>query len=362
MAKNQLLYAPLEPIIETAFWHKLAQQKINVLKLDNHDLPLKIEINSASLKNSNKIYFNFDSLPSTSLNPHGHVKIENTIEAYKASSKQNLLNLYGQRIFGNLNLETLNSLYNILLYCFIDLKKWHFTYWASQVSVPKKYFDHDITLVGRINLELSSTNYADFLKNSPNFENFCCFCTETNKFSELPELGTQPNDTQIFCFIDSSRYENAVSIIARNFAYFISKSHGLKKFKILALRKNEPESLIFEVQVNSIKTDLQRINFTGWLKNKKTNNLQATMIDLSALMDKKQLAANAADLNLKLMKWRVNPNLDLQKIQQQKALLLGAGTLGSNVARNLIGWGIKHITFVDCGKVSYSNPVRQSLW
>lgn len=26
------------------------------------------------------------------------------------------------------------------------------------------------------------------------------------------------------------------------------------------------------------------------------------------------------------------------------------------------GWGVRHITFVDNGKVSYSNPVRQTLF
>lgn len=30
--------------------------------------------------------------------------------------------------------------------------------------------------------------------------------------------------------------------------------------------------------------------------------------------------------------------------------------------RNLMGWGIKNITFADYGKVSPSNPVRQSLY
>ena len=27
-----------------------------------------------------------------------------------------------------------------------------------------------------------------------------------------------------------------------------------------------------------------------------------------------------------------------------------------------LGWGLRHITFLDCGKVSFSNPVRQSLF
>lgn len=32
------------------------------------------------------------------------------------------------------------------------------------------------------------------------------------------------------------------------------------------------------------------------------------------------------------------------------------------MARVLLGWGIRHITFVDSGRVAYSNPVRQSLY
>ena len=75
-----------------------------------------------------------------------------------------------------------------------------------------------------------------------------------------------------------------------------------------------------------------------------------------------QLGANAVDLNLKLMKWRLQPNIDLEKLQKLKVLLLGSGTLGCNVSRVLIGWGVRSITFVDSGTVSYSNPVRQSLF
>lgn len=49
-----------------------------------------------------------------------------------------------------------------------------------------------------------------------------------------------------------------------------------------------------------------------------------------------RLAEQAVDLNLKLMRWRILPELDLEKIAATKCLLLGAGTLGCYVARALM--------------------------
>ena len=85
-------------------------------------------------------------------------------------------------------------------------------------------------------------------------------------------------------------------------------------------------------------------------------------VNLSPLLSPQHLAAQASDLNLRLMKWRAVPNLDLEKLRSLKVLLLGSGTLGCGVARTLQGWGVRDMTLVDNGRVSYSNPVRQSLF
>uniref|UniRef100_A0A7S1TYZ5 THIF-type NAD/FAD binding fold domain-containing protein n=2 Tax=Phaeomonas parva TaxID=124430 RepID=A0A7S1TYZ5_9STRA len=86
------------------------------------------------------------------------------------------------------------------------------------------------------------------------------------------------------------------------------------------------------------------------------------MANLSNLMDPARLANSSADLNLRLMRWRQYPDLDVDALRQTKVLLLGAGTLGCSIGRLLVGWGFRNIKLLDSGKVSYSNPTRQSLY
>jgi molybdopterin/thiamine biosynthesis adenylyltransferase len=84
--------------------------------------------------------------------------------------------------------------------------------------------------------------------------------------------------------------------------------------------------------------------------------------DLRAVYDPRHIADSAARLNLELMRWRMLPELDLPRIEHTRCLLLGSGTLGCHIARDLLAWGVRHISFVDAGRVSYTNPVRQPLF
>jgi ubiquitin-like modifier-activating enzyme ATG7 len=100
---------------------------------------------------------------------------------------------------------------------------------------------------------------------------------------------------------------------------------------------------------------------TGWERTE-AGKLTSRNVDLSEYMDERKLADQAVDLNLKLIKWRIAPGIDLDVIKNAKCLLLGAGTLGTYVSRTLMGWGVRKITFIDNATVSFSNPVRQPLF
>lgn len=56
------------------------------------------------------------------------------------------------------------------------------------------------------------------------------------------------------------------------------------------------------------------------------------------------------------------PELALPALSKTRVLILGAGTLGTHVARSLLAWGVRSFTFVDSGSVSLTNPLRQPLF
>ncbi|EAL87716.1 putative autophagy ubiquitin-activating enzyme ApgG [Aspergillus fumigatus Af293] len=182
-----------------------------------------------------------------------------------------------------------------------------------------------------------------------------------------------PFEDSFICFADPSNYDDAPGWMLRNLLFLIKQRWGLRRAQILRYRDTRCENGRSMVVTMECKGQLvsrpgsfpETVSgapkVTGWERNS-AGKLSGRLVDLTEYLNPKRLADQSVDLNLKLMKWRISPDLDLEKIKRTRCLLLGAGTLGSYVARNLMAWGVTKITFVDNGNVSFSNPVRQSLF
>lgn len=180
--------------------------------------------------------------------------------------------------------------------------------------------------------------------------------------------GIDPAD-QFVCFVDPSTYPENPGWMLRNLLVLIRRRYKLNKVQILCYRdvqskRHEARSRILNLETdgdaNSAETKVMP-KVTGWERNS-LGKVQPKVTNLAQYMDPQLLADQSVDLNLKLMKWRIAPDLDLEIIKETKCLLLGAGTLGTFVSRGLMAWGVRKITFIDNATVSFSNPVRQPLF
>ncbi|CAJ1017168.1 Ubiquitin-like modifier-activating enzyme ATG7 N-terminus/ThiF family, putative [Leishmania lindenbergi] len=191
------------------------------------------------------------------------------------------------------------------------------------------------------------------------------------------------SNSVVLCFFDFSDTAGGVSLPARNLITCLRLAvPSLTSLRLYALRTGGTEKSIFinlefdaleESLVASLRerltgassADLARVRWkeefpslkaAGWRKKK------IESLELGAFINSVQRADSDSRFNLELMKWRVLPSLALDQIAGCKALLLGTGTLGCNVARNLLMWGVRDFTLVDRGRVSFSNLARQSLF
>ena len=64
------------------------------------------------------------------------------------------------------------------------------------------------------------------------------------------------------------------------------------------------------------------------LRNFDYNTIKSVTTTLKDQLDPKVIAEEAVALNLKLMKWRMVPGLNLEVFKETKCLLLGSGSLG----------------------------------
>ncbi|KAJ3321121.1 Autophagy protein 7 [Boothiomyces sp. JEL0866] len=359
-----LQFEPFSSQIDGTFWEKLGKLKIDLYKLDDSEkeiygyyrggerandsvtaLPARLFLSSGSF---DKEHVSF------AVNSPGTLKNTNTLNEFKDLDKNAFLKESASKIWDAIKtgavIENPQLLVQFGLITFADLKKYRFYYWFNfPCLLPKTPYNctksqYISEIYSESQLEQVKQAFHDFYDSSPN----------CNFFLYKITVG----------FIDPSASEQPGWPL-RNFLLAIQQNWDLSQVKVLCYRESLKSqsinsSLLIHVEIAGGKIDTLP-EYIGWEKGPK-GQPTPRLANLAPLMDPKQLADTAVDLNLKLMRWRILPLLNLESISSKKCLLLGAGTLGCYVARLLMAWGVRHITFVDNGKVSFSNPVRQPLF
>ncbi|KAL1867544.1 hypothetical protein VTK73DRAFT_4096 [Phialemonium thermophilum] len=404
-----LKFATFTSEIELPFYFALFSSKLDHDKLDDSARPVlgmyepragidpasstKMQILGNALTNNH--------VPLGLCRAEGMIKNVNTIEDFKNTDKNALLKNAARQIWDAIKDGTIYSIPSLLssfvVLSFADLKKYRLTYWfgfpALHSDPPWKRTGPVIHLdsrestalverVGTWRYGVDNREYGFFLAKKVRGEDIGSKSPTEESASDLGYRwevaslreyetgffsGSDQEDTYI-AFVDPSNYPEHPSWPLRNLLVLIRQRFHLTKVQILCYRdvqsrRHEARSIILPLamdQVNEVETAVMP-KVTGWERNLH-GELRARVANLAEHMDPARLADQAVDLNLKLMKWRIAPSLDLESIKNTRCLLLGSGTLGSYVSRNLMGWGVRKITLVDYGSVSFSNPVRQPLF
>jgi ubiquitin-like modifier-activating enzyme ATG7 len=287
-------------------------------------------------------------------------------------NKADLMNSEGkkllQRIRDGSALEDPSELTRFHIAAFSDLKKYKFYYWFAFPAIScDAVFGSQSALQGDEVKKMSDAveTYANSTNDIKQLGFFLVKAVPEGyvigQLKHYKDFFKESEEVRVG-FVDPCTIEGVPGWPLRNFLVLLVEL-GVRKVKILSYRDHAhtdtgSKSFWIDVEIAGI-AKVPKV--TGWERNA-AGKLAPKMSDLGALVNPEQLANQAVDLNLRLMKWRIAPEVDLDSIQNARCLLLGAGTLGSYIARGLLAWGVRNVTFVDNGKVSFSNPVRQSLY
>lgn len=399
----QLQFVPFGSNLEPAFWHNLTQLKLNEWKLETASRPIhgfysyssSVEGAAPPLRLDFSAFDASFSLPASSFLSHGTLKNSNTLDEFKSLDKvrflaENCDELWRQILRGEIFEET-SGLNRFVVSTFADLKKYDYYYWFgfAAFSEPKGVLQRDPA--STLDAVLTPKQVESLVDAVDAFTDafadnafFVVSVDATDSDSQLTvhplkadSFSTPPPSTEsaeksrkFLCFCDPSNFASHPGWPLRNLLtlYAVHFAEANPEVDVICLREKRKDgvrsldgSLVLRLNVPPIVDKSEMPAVVGWEKNER-GKLGPRRVNLSESMDPRRVAESAVDLNLKLMRWRLVPELDLETLANTKVLILGSGTLGCNVARGLMGWGFRHLTFLDCGKVSFSNPVRQSLF
>uniref|UniRef100_A0A8D8JSZ3 Ubiquitin-like modifier-activating enzyme ATG7 n=4 Tax=Culex pipiens TaxID=7175 RepID=A0A8D8JSZ3_CULPI len=382
---SNVKFIPPKSFVHLDFWFKFADVKLNVDKLSDAPRHLFASINSTSSTQPvieiDCTGFNSQPTDKMGMFPcHGILINKNTKEEFINTNKSKLLtdvsNHYYAQLFSKKTLENSSELVFFILFSFADLKTHKYLYWFAFPVFRDVFFKkgQTYTLLSskfqRDKLFSFELQFKMFLEKSN--ELFFVYNSKESRFYRLSEIINHEDLSKnlksvdlnytFFCCTDLC-FDKDPSWLLRQFLGYIAMSCPQitqKTINCICLKNNVASSIVFTLEIQSTDLNLEKPLWVGW----ETNNgrLIPRSVDMSKIMDPLKMVEKSINLNLTLMKWRLVPNLNLDIISTTKYLLLGAGTLGCGVARSLLAWGAQHITFVDYGNVSLSNPVRQNLY
>ncbi|KAI0753952.1 hypothetical protein C8Q80DRAFT_1094252 [Daedaleopsis nitida] len=393
-------FAPFQSLVQPAFWHALTDLKIDVLRLSDDALPVTATYSAGravkdretgqeialgcKLALAGDAFSKTPQIPQNAVSATGSFKNFNTIEDFKNADKSALFNHVADETWKSIIEDRSTAhLTRFLLITFADLKKYKYYYWfafpafaANPVweingdwGSAEDALSADVLSAVQSQLHPSPRPLPFFLvRTHANQTSIAAVEDYTTFFANVPAF------ERTIAFVDPSALPTNPGWPLRNLLAYLLALHPecAQGARVLCWRDVEPPAagsvggwksrfgVIKQAGGESAGT-VTKPSAVGWEKNIH-GKLGPRVADLAPMMDPTRLAGQAVDLNLKLMRWRILPGLDLDKVASTRCLLLGAGTLGCYVARTLMGWGVRTITFVDSARVSFSNPVRQPLF
>ncbi|KAL4079347.1 hypothetical protein J3A83DRAFT_4086462 [Scleroderma citrinum] len=387
-------FTPFSSLVQPEFWHALTRVKIDVLRLSDESLTVNGSYTvgrsirdretgqdvalGCNLVLGADAFEKTPQVPAMSVSAHGVFKNYNTIEEFKAADKAALFNEVANEMWQSIvDSKDTSKLNQFLLITFADLKKYQYYYWfAFPAFVAKPAWEILAAGWRSADSELSGSQLT-FIFDSLHAQTKPFFLVkltdgnaELHLIDEADALFTgDASDSVLVGFLDPSAAPDNPGWPLRNLLTYLQTLYPSRtsSTRVLCWRDIElptaGRSWKSRIGVVTGGGDPSvKPSAVGWERHPTTNKLSARVADLAPMMDPTRLADQAVDLNLKLMRWRIIPSLDLEKVANTRCLLLGAGTLGCYVARTLMGWGVRTITLVDSARVSFSNPVRQPLF
>ena len=350
--------------IDPAFWAALSELKMTKLKLDSSPQPLcAIYAPSAAAAHRSEndggtdvaavawmnlageaLDLSFQA-SRRSVRAGGSITVVNTMEEFKAIDKKDFINKAGAQMCASVDSGAAEQDPSLLVRCegvvFSDLKNYKHVYWfafpALCLPQPPALEGSPSPLMAR----LPSPEHRQLLHTGVQELQGACStgmppfflvelaggAVQVRMLSELSTVAAGPNEWWL-AFVDPSPLPTNPGWPLRNALFLVQRRLRISSVTVLCYRdvldaklhpQQDSRSILLHVRLppadGGPATDMPPV--VGWEANSK-GKMGARSVDLGAFMDPARRAVESADLNLKLMRWRFLPDLDVDRLARTK--------------------------------------------